>query len=87
MKYRGETEEVFSFLRKFAEDLGAPVCQLFMRPMGKPWVIITDFREAYDICANRRDEFDRSAFTGEVFGPIVPNSHIQVRNVPKNHKE
>jgi hypothetical protein len=65
-------------MRKLAKDLNSPVFQLFMRPMGKPWVVITDFREAYDICTNRREEFDRSAFTGEVFGPIVPNSHIQV---------
>ncbi|KAK6068440.1 Cytochrome P450 1A1-like protein 1 [Seiridium cupressi] len=77
LKWRNETQEVFSYMRKLATDLNSPVFQLFMRPMGRPWVIITDFREAYDICTNRREEFDRSAFTGEVFGPIVPNSHIQ----------
>lgn len=63
-------------MRKVAIEIDAPVFQLFMRPFGKPWVIMTDFREAFDVCATRKDEFDRSAFTGEVFGPIVPESHI-----------
>ncbi|KAG8157457.1 hypothetical protein KVR01_012841 [Diaporthe batatas] len=76
IEWQKETKEVFSYMRKLALDLKAPVFQMFMRPFGKPWVILTDFREAFDICATRKDEFDRSAFTGEVFGPIVPESHI-----------
>jgi cytochrome P450 len=77
IEWQKETKEVFSYMRKLALDLKAPVFQMFMRPFGKPWVILTDFREAFDICATRKEEFDRSAFTGEVFGPIVPESHIQ----------
>ncbi|POS73080.1 hypothetical protein DHEL01_v208523 [Diaporthe helianthi] len=77
LEWQNETKEVFSYFRKLALDLKAPVFQMFMRPFGQPWVILTDFREAFDICATRKEEFDRSAFTGEVFGPIVPESHIQ----------
>lgn len=30
-----------------------PVMQLFLRPLGKPFVIISDFRETQDICVRR----------------------------------
>lgn len=53
-----------------------------MRPLGKPWVIVTDFRESQDIQLSRKDEFDRSRMTGEVFGPIFPENHVSVR--PQN---
>ena len=51
---------------------------MFMRPFGKPWVIVTDARESHDIQMTRKDEFDRSMITGEVFGPIFPENHVSV---------
>ena len=51
---------------------------MFMRPFGKPWVIIADARESHDIQMTRKDEFDRSMITGEVFGPIFPENHVSV---------
>lgn len=30
-----------------------PIMQLFLRPLGKPFVIISDFRETQDICVRR----------------------------------
>lgn len=36
-----------------------PVIQLFMRPLGKPWVILADFRETHDIMV-RRTRYDLS---------------------------
>ena len=54
---------------------------MFMRPFGKPWVIVADFREAQDIQVNRQDEFDRSTYIGEVFGPLLPGNHVWVRPI------
>jgi hypothetical protein len=48
-------------------------------PLGKPWVVVTDFRESYDIQAHRQGEFDRSAFLGDVFGPLLPGNQVWVR--------
>lgn len=31
----------------------AAVIQLFIRPLGRPFVVISDFRETQDICARR----------------------------------
>ena len=54
---------------------------MFMRPFGKPWVIVADFREAQDIQVNRQDEFDRSTYIGEVFGPLLPGNHVWVCSI------
>lgn len=34
-------------------DRNEPVMQLFLRPLGKPFVVISDFRETQDICVRR----------------------------------
>lgn len=34
-------------------DRNVPVMQLFLRPLGKPFVILSDFRETQDICVRR----------------------------------
>lgn len=78
-RYTDKTQEIWSFLWKTAIELDSPVIQLFMRPMGKPWVVVVDYREAVDISVNRQQEFDRAAFIGEVFRPIIPGNHAWVR--------
>ncbi|KAJ8120454.1 hypothetical protein ONZ43_g2840 [Nemania bipapillata] len=49
---------------------GAPLCQVFVRPLAKPWVLLADFHEAYDILSRRtaparEADFDKSAFLTE----------------------
>ncbi len=78
LKWRSETKEIWSYIRKLTTDLDSPIIQMFMRPFGKPWVIVADFREAQDIQVNRQDEFDRSTYIGEVFGPLLPGNHVWV---------
>ncbi|XXG98989.1 hypothetical protein Hte_005322 [Hypoxylon texense] len=47
-----------------------------MRPYGKPWVIVNDFREAMDIQTHRTNEFDRAHFLGDIFKPLLPGNHV-----------
>lgn len=51
---------------------------MFMRPFGKPWVIITYFRESQDIQMSRSSEFDRAHFIGDLFKPLLPGNHVWV---------
>jgi len=82
-KHRKQTNEVWSFLRARSFELNSPIFQLFMNgPGGRPWVVLTDFRESRDIQTHRQGEFDRSAFLGEVFGPLIPGNHVWVRPLP-----
>jgi len=57
----------------------SPICQVFINfPSNKPAIIIADGQEAQDILLRRGKEFDRSVFTSEFLGGIIPNHHIRL---------
>ncbi|KAI9902089.1 hypothetical protein N3K66_003906 [Trichothecium roseum] len=64
-----------------------PVCQLFLRPFGRPFVLLSDFREAQDIMM-RRKEWDRSDYSIEIFSGQAPEHHINKKTGPawKSHR-
>lgn len=74
--HTSKTQEMFSWMVQQNIKLNSPIVQLFIRPFGKPWVVIADYREAQDIMVRRTREFDRSKFFGEVSGKISPKSHF-----------
>ena len=45
-------------------QLKSPICQVFIRPFSKPWILLADFRESKDILMRRR-EFDKSSFLAD----------------------
>ena len=45
LKFNKRTKEVMQFVTNRAEELNTPVCQLFVKPFRKPWVVIADARE------------------------------------------
>lgn len=80
-KWRQQTGEMWSYVRQRALELNSPIFQMFMSgPAGKPWVVIADFWESYDLQMNRQGEFDRSTFLADVFGPLLPGNHVWVRS-------
>ncbi|KAK8024541.1 hypothetical protein PG993_012607 [Apiospora rasikravindrae] len=77
LKCRQQTGEMWSYVRDCALELKSPIFQMFMSgPTGKPWVVIADFWESYDLQMNRQGEFDRSTFLADVFGPLLPGNHV-----------
>lgn len=66
---------VVDWLLDQAHRHNRPICQVFLRPFGRPFVLISDFREAHDIML-RRKEWDRSDFTIELLGGHAPYHHI-----------
>jgi hypothetical protein len=60
-----------------------PVFQLFLKPFGRPVVIVADFREAQDVLLRRHKEFDRSTIFEEIFGSILPYHHIGQKTTEK----
>ena len=75
LKHRAEHGDTFGHLAKMAGEMKEPVFQIFVQPIGRPWVIVNDYREAYDIMTRRFKDFDRSTFFGQVFRTLVPNTH------------
>lgn len=55
---------------------GSVINQIFIRPLGKPLVLIADYREARDIQLNRSQDFDRSDLTIEMFAPIAKTQFV-----------
>lgn len=78
MKWREKKPELWAWVSSQSYKLNSPVIQLFMRPMGRPWVVVADFREAEDIMTRRAKEFGRARLFYDFFSPLLPNSHIHL---------
>jgi hypothetical protein len=48
-----KTGTMLDWIIKQLVDSNVPIMQLFLRPLGRPFVIISDFRETQDICVRR----------------------------------
>ena len=78
LKWHAKRPELYTWITSQCRRHNSPIIQLFMRPFKKPWVIVTDFREAQDIMARRTREFDRSAFFGDLFSSVLPHHHVHM---------
>ena len=58
------TGEFRVWCAKQVKKMNSPICQVFIRPFGKPWILLADFRESRDILM-RRKEFDKSSFLSD----------------------
>ncbi|KAE9378358.1 cytochrome P450 [Stipitochalara longipes BDJ] len=88
VQYISRTQEVASWWTLQTIKLQSPIIQLCIRPFGKPFVFISDFREAEDILLRRTKEFDRSTLFSDVFSGIVPNHHAIMKTTEtfKQHR-
>lgn len=59
--------------------LKTSISQIFLFPYSKPFVLITDFREAHDILSKRHKEFDRSKRNADIFGAIGQDFHLAMQ--------
>jgi len=71
-----ETNEIWTWFAAQAVKHNSPIVQIFGKPFSKPWVFLTDFREAQDIMMRRTKEFDRSNFAGDLFVGVIPDHQI-----------
>lgn len=79
LQYKKKHGEMFGYLAKLSVELNSPVFQIFVHPFGKPWVVIADNREAFDIMSRRTPkDFERSGFLRDLFKPLVPEFHFHM---------
>lgn len=79
VKHISETQEMYDWLSGQNIKHHSPIVQIFSRPFGKPWVVLSDFRETQDILMRRTKEFDRSDFTADLFAGLMPDHHIRLK--------
>ncbi|KAF9878737.1 cytochrome P450 [Colletotrichum karsti] len=60
-----------------------PLCQIFIQPLGKSFLVLADFCEAQDIFLRRAGEWDRSDWSIEILGGAVPSHHINMKTGPE----
>ncbi|KAF2806011.1 cytochrome P450 [Mytilinidion resinicola] len=65
----GATREIHVWLLKKVNKLQAPLCQIFVQPFSRPWVVLADSVEAQNLLT-RRPEFDRSSFDKTGLSPL-----------------
>lgn len=78
LKHTQTTSQVFDWMVAQCVGLNSPIVQIFARPLGRPFVILADFREGQDILMRRIKEFDRSNFMGDSFLGLLPDHHISM---------
>ncbi|KAG6084455.1 hypothetical protein E4U30_003101 [Claviceps sp. LM220 group G6] len=54
----------------------SPIAQVFLSPFSKPFVILSDYHECYDILVRRTKEFDRASFHIDEFLPFMPDHRV-----------
>lgn len=82
-EYRAKHGDLFGLLPQLLRELNTPIMQLFIRPFRRPWIIISDPAEAYDISTRRLKEFDRSSYLGELLSGLLPKHHIPLPTGPE----
>ncbi|TDZ71621.1 Cytochrome P450 monooxygenase TRI13 [Colletotrichum trifolii] len=73
--HSARTGEMYDWLGAQNVKHNAPVVQVFGRPLGRPWVIVSDFFETQDILTRRVRELDISDFTADLLGGVIPEHH------------
>lgn len=75
MKWMGERKEFWSFMQERCRQLNSPIVQVWMQPLGRPFIVISDYLESRDIMVRRTpQQFDRSAWLGDMFWAIAPRN-------------
>ncbi|KAL8371768.1 hypothetical protein RB595_001526 [Gaeumannomyces hyphopodioides] len=71
-------------VKQAARHPESPLVQVFLQPFGgRPAVLLTDFRESQDIMVRRGREWDRSDWTIDLLGELLPKHHINLKTGPE----
>lgn len=73
LKLQRTDKDIFQLLGQWCHKLNSPIMQVFLRPGARPWVIVADPQEEYDIMTRRTAEFERSSFFADLFRAFVPS--------------
>lgn len=89
LKHVKANHTLFDWISAQCEVLNSPIIQIFASPfnLGKPVVVLTDFRESRDILEKRRGEFDRGDFVREVLSGVTPHATLVMPTDEKYKKQ
>lgn len=70
-----------------ADRLKSPIIQVWLKPFGRPTVVVTDYREAAGAKFRTTKEFDRSNALDHIFGPVLPEFHFPMKSANPTFKK
>ena len=87
MRREGGTAPI-DWLITRAGALPGPLSQIFILPLGKPVLLLTDYHESNDVMMRRGAEWDRSDWSIAFLGGILPKHQINFKTGPewKSHR-
>ncbi|KAG6071620.1 hypothetical protein E4U33_003610 [Claviceps sp. LM78 group G4] len=65
----------------------SPITQVFLSPFSKPFVILSDYHESYDIMVRRTKEVDRAPLHVDEFLPFMPDHQVAMMSSYPRLKE
>ncbi|KAF2761845.1 cytochrome P450 [Pseudovirgaria hyperparasitica] len=65
------TGDMVQWLLKQNLKTQSPISQIFVQPLGKPYVLVSDWRAARDVMMHRSKEFDRSSLITNLFEGLL----------------
>ncbi|KAJ8122025.1 hypothetical protein O1611_g9948 [Lasiodiplodia mahajangana] len=68
-----------TYLLDTVQSLSSPLVQVFITPLGRPLVVLADFREAQEVLGGRGRDFDRSRSLGDLVRGIGPDHHVLLK--------
>ncbi|KAK0385307.1 hypothetical protein NLU13_7783 [Sarocladium strictum] len=71
-----ETGSMLEWLQQLCYKHSSPLVQVFIAPLGKPFLVLGDFREARDVLVRRIAEWDRADWAIDGLGGIGKHHHI-----------
>ncbi|PLB35829.1 cytochrome P450 [Aspergillus candidus] len=83
MKEVTKTGDIVSWLRDQNLKSKSVISQIFIRPMGKPILLVSDYEEARDVMVNRIKDFDRTSLTAETFGGLLNRQQFTLKTGPE----
>ena len=72
---------------ELTKELNSPVAQAFLGPFSKPFVIISDFREAQDLQLRNPKALDRGWTNRQMWGGLIPGHFIGIESHDERFKD
>ena len=77
-KHYSKFGETTDFMLTQCLQQKSPIIQLFLR--GQTFVVVSDMREAQDVCARRTTEFDHADIANDMFQYSIPNATVTMKS-------
>ncbi|KAI0111083.1 cytochrome P450 [Nemania sp. FL0031] len=78
-----KTGDLVAWFLKQNQKAGSPISQIFLQPLGGPYVLVSDWRTARDVMLHRTREFDRSSLMYTYFEGLLGRQHFILKTGPE----